>query len=66
MWPHLHLVLEDDVDVRWASRTGRPAAVLRRNGTVAAVLTVSATTEGIDRVLWMVNPEKLAAVSASA
>ena len=56
----------DDVDVQWASTNGQTSAVLRRNGTVAAVLTVGASTEGIDHVLWMFNPDKLAAVSASA
>jgi RNA polymerase sigma-70 factor (ECF subfamily) len=54
----------DGVDVRWANTNGQTSAVLRRDGTVRAVLTVSASTEGIDRVLWMFNPEKIAAVSA--
>ena len=50
----------DDIDVRWASTNGQMSAVLRRGGAVYGVLTVSASTEGIDRVLWMVNPEKIA------
>jgi RNA polymerase sigma-70 factor (TIGR02957 family) len=54
----------DGLDVRWANTNGQTSAVLRRDGTVRAVLTVSASTEGIDRVLWMFNPEKIAAVSA--
>ena len=54
----------DGVDVRWADTNGRTSAVLRRGGTVRAVLTVSASTDGIDRVLWMFNPDKIAAVSA--
>ena len=56
----------DGVDVRWANTNGQTSAVLRRDGAVFAVLTVSATTEGIDRVLWMANPEKIAAVSVPA
>jgi RNA polymerase sigma-70 factor (TIGR02957 family) len=56
----------DDMDVRWASTNGQTSAVLLRNGTVYAVLTVTASTEGIDHVLWMVNPEKLTAVSVPA
>jgi hypothetical protein len=56
----------DGMDVRWASTNGQTSAVLRRNGTVYAVLTVTASTEGIDRVLWMINPEKIAAVSVPA
>jgi hypothetical protein len=56
----------DDMDVRWASTNGRASAVLLGNGTVYAVLTVTASTEGIDHVLWMVNPEKLTAVPVPA
>jgi RNA polymerase sigma factor (sigma-70 family) len=53
----------DGVDVRWATANGQTSAVLRRGGTVRAVLTVSASAEGIDRVMWMFNPEKIATVS---
>jgi RNA polymerase sigma-70 factor (ECF subfamily) len=58
--------LWDGTDVRWVSTNGRTSAVLRRDGTVYCVLTVSATTEGIDRVMWMFNPDKITAVSALA
>jgi RNA polymerase sigma-70 factor (ECF subfamily) len=54
----------DDVEVQWANTNGRTSAVVRRGGAVRAVLTVSATADGIDQVLWMMNPEKIAAVSA--
>ena len=53
----------DGVDVRWVNTNGQVSAVLRRDGAEFAVLAVSATTEGIDRVLWMLNPAKIAAVS---
>ncbi|MFD0574938.1 sigma-70 family RNA polymerase sigma factor [Dactylosporangium darangshiense] len=56
----------DGVDVRWASTNGRTSAVLWRDGTLDAVLTVSASTDGINQVLWMMNPEKTAAVSGPA
>lgn len=52
----------DGVDVQWANTNGQASAVLRRDGAVHAVLTVSASAEGIDQVLWMFNPEKIAAV----
>jgi RNA polymerase sigma-70 factor (ECF subfamily) len=51
---------------RLAADLGRTSAVLLRNGSVYAVPTVTASTEGIDHVLWMVNPEKIAAVSVPA
>jgi RNA polymerase sigma factor (sigma-70 family) len=53
----------DDLDVRWVNTNGQISAVLRRHGAEFGVLAVSATTEGIDRVLWLFNPEKIAAVS---
>jgi hypothetical protein len=56
----------DDLDVQWATTNGQTCAVLRRNGSVYGLLTISASTEGIDQVLWMVNPEKIGAVSAAA
>jgi RNA polymerase sigma-70 factor (TIGR02957 family) len=55
----------DDLDVEWATTNGQASAVLRRDGAVYGVLTVSASTDGIDQVLWMVTPEKIAALSAS-
>ena len=45
---------------------GQTSAVLLRNGTVYAVLTVTASAEGTGHVLWMVNPEKIAAVPVPA
>lgn len=53
----------DGLDVAWTETNGQASVVLRRDGTVYGVLSVSATTEGIDQVLWMVNPEKLSAVT---
>ena len=53
----------DAMDVRWAVTNGQTSAVLVRDGAVYGLLTVSATTEGIDQVLWLVNPEKNKAVS---
>jgi RNA polymerase sigma-70 factor (TIGR02957 family) len=52
----------DDKDVRWVQTNGQTSAVLTINGTVYGVLTVGASSEGIDHVLWMVNPEKFSAL----
>ncbi|HEY1179228.1 MAG TPA: RNA polymerase subunit sigma-24, partial [Phytomonospora sp.] len=51
----------EDLDVRWATVNGLASALLVRDGAVYGVLTVSACAEGIDQVLWMVNPDKLTA-----
>jgi RNA polymerase sigma-70 factor (TIGR02957 family) len=59
----------NDLDIQWVTTNGQASVVLRREGTarpIHAVLTVSASTEGIDQLLWIVNPEKVAAVSARA
>ncbi|WP_431927007.1 sigma factor-like helix-turn-helix DNA-binding protein, partial [Nonomuraea jabiensis] len=54
------------VEVAWASTNGQTSALLSRDGQVFTVLTVNASDEGIDQVLWMMNPAKLTAVSATA
>jgi RNA polymerase sigma-70 factor (TIGR02957 family) len=56
----------DGMDVRWVTANGQTSAVLVRNGDVFGVLTVTASAEGIDQLLWMVNPEKIAAVAGTA
>ncbi|MEV0136789.1 sigma-70 family RNA polymerase sigma factor [Dactylosporangium sp. NPDC050688] len=59
----------NDLDIQWVTTNGQASVVLRREGAarpIHAVLTVSASTEGIDQLLWIVNPEKVAAVSARA
>lgn len=55
-----------DLDIRWVTTNGRASVVLRRDGgarPVYAVLTVSASTEGIDQLLWVFNPGKIVTVS---
>ncbi len=52
------------VEVKWGSANGQACALLCRDGVVFTVLTVDASAEGIDRVLWMMNPDKIMAVSA--
>ena len=51
------------VEVSWASMNGQASALLSRDGQVFAVLTVNASEQGIDQVMWMMNPAKLTAVS---
>ncbi|QKG27115.1 RNA polymerase sigma-70 factor [Actinomadura verrucosospora] len=55
----------DGADVQWATANGQAAALLRRDGEIFAVLTVDASDRGIGRILWMMNPAKIAAVSAA-
>ncbi|MFF2998780.1 RNA polymerase sigma-70 factor [Streptomyces sp. NPDC057950] len=55
----------------WADATvhpieinGRAAVVLSRDGVVFAAVSVQVAPDGINRLLWMMNPMKLAAVPA--
>ena len=52
------------VDVSWASVNGQTAGLLSRDGEMFTVVTVHATSQGIDQVLWMMNPAKIAGVPA--
>ncbi|MEV4455050.1 RNA polymerase sigma-70 factor [Microbispora sp. NPDC049633] len=54
------------VEVEWADVNGQSAALLRRDGELFTVLTVNASDEGIDQVLWLMNPAKIAALSAAS
>jgi RNA polymerase sigma-70 factor (TIGR02957 family) len=54
----------DGVDVRWVTTNGRPAVVLQRGDTPLGVVTIDASEDGIEQVLWMMNPDKLTAAVA--
>ncbi|HEV7711776.1 MAG TPA: RNA polymerase sigma-70 factor [Asanoa sp.] len=56
----------EGVDVRWASTNGQTSAVLYRDGAVEAVLTVTTSAGGIDKVLWMMNQDKISTLSVPA
>jgi RNA polymerase sigma-70 factor (TIGR02957 family) len=61
-----HTHFWEGVEITEAETNGQPAVLLSKEGTTFAVLTVVAGTQGIDQVLWMMNPEKLGAVTARA
>ncbi|MBP2376979.1 RNA polymerase sigma-70 factor (ECF subfamily) [Microbacterium phyllosphaerae] len=48
----------------WVEINGQPAATLSENGTVTTVVTVTATENGIEQLLWVMSPEKLGHVTA--
>jgi RNA polymerase sigma-70 factor (TIGR02957 family) len=50
----------EGVEISWAEANGRTAAVMHKDGAFIGVITVTASDALIDRVLWMVVPEKLA------
>ncbi|NUS56297.1 MAG: RNA polymerase sigma-70 factor [Streptomycetaceae bacterium] len=56
----------EDVETRFTTMNGQTCVVLLSGGTVYGLLAVDASADGIDRLLWMVNPEKNAQVSVPA
>ncbi|MGN6425500.1 MAG: RNA polymerase sigma-70 factor [Leifsonia sp.] len=52
--------------VHIVSSNGEPAAVLVRDGAVVAFVTVDATADGIRRLHWVLNPQKLARIPVPA
>lgn len=45
---------------------GQGSVLIWRGGSVAALATISASAQGIDQILWMMRPSKLAAVLPTA
>lgn len=53
-------------DVRWVEANGRPAVlVVSADGTAKALLCVDVSARGIERIMWVLNPAKLAPYVAS-
>jgi RNA polymerase sigma-70 factor (ECF subfamily) len=54
----------DGVDVRWVTTNGQAGAVLRRGDTLLGLVTAVASADGIEQLLWIMNPDKMTAVAA--
>jgi RNA polymerase sigma-70 factor (ECF subfamily) len=52
-------------DIRWVEANSRPAALVSAHGDPVALLTADVSERGIERLLWVVNPAKLAPYVAS-
>lgn len=61
-----HTHFWEGVSITQSQTNGRPAVLLAKDGASFAVLTVVASEAGIDQVLWMMNPTKLAAAASRA
>lgn len=51
--------------VRWTEANGRPAVLIATAGNAVALLSLDVSTEGIDRIMWIMNPAKLSPYVAS-
>jgi RNA polymerase sigma-70 factor (TIGR02957 family) len=48
----------------WLEANGRTSVVASRNGEAFVIVSISASAAGIDQLQWLLNPSKLAAVTA--
>jgi RNA polymerase sigma-70 factor (TIGR02957 family) len=53
-----------DVTLTWIEANGQPSVLISRDGAVLALATIDASAQGIDQILWVMNPAKLAAISS--
>jgi len=47
----------------WIEANGQPSVLISRDDDVVALLTVTATAEGIDQLMWVMSPDKLRLIS---
>ncbi|MER5183697.1 RNA polymerase sigma-70 factor [Streptomyces sp. NPDC002896] len=52
-------------DIRWVEANGRPAVLVSADGNAVALLSVDVSARGIERIMWVMNPAKLAPYLAS-
>ncbi|MFD8005904.1 RNA polymerase sigma-70 factor [Streptomyces mirabilis] len=52
-------------DIRWVEANGRPAVLVSADGNSVALLSVDVSERGIERIMWVLNPAKLAPYVAS-
>ena len=48
----------------WAQVNGQQSALIMRDGAIVAMGSVEVTVHGIERILWVMNPEKLTRLAA--
>jgi RNA polymerase sigma-70 factor (ECF subfamily) len=54
------------VELTWIEANTQPAVLVTRDGTAVALVAVSVTAAGIEQTLWLMNPQKLAALRPPA
>jgi len=52
-------------EIGWTRVNDQPAVTLSENGRVTTMLTLTASADGITRLLWVMSPDKLAHVEAA-
>ncbi|WP_030935888.1 RNA polymerase sigma-70 factor [Streptomyces sp. NRRL S-646] len=54
-----------DKGVRWVEANGGPAVLVLADGVAVALLALDVSERGIERIMWVMNPQKLAPYMAS-
>ena len=54
-----------DVTLTWIQTNGQSSVLISRDGTIVTVVTIDASAQGIDQILWMMRPSKLTVISRS-
>ena len=52
----------EGVEVRYVTTNGQTSAVMAKDGKLLGAVTLSASADGIEQLLWMMNPEKLSSI----
>ena len=55
----------DGVTLAWVETNGQAAVLVSRDGVAVALTTIDASAQGIDQIVWILRPSKLAAISKS-
>ncbi len=53
------------VTISFVEANGQGCMLMRRDGAVVALSTIAASEDGIDQIMWLLRPSKLAAISSS-
>jgi RNA polymerase sigma-70 factor (ECF subfamily) len=53
------------VTLAWVETNGQAAVLVSRDGVPVALTTIDASAHGIDQIVWILRPSKLAAISTS-
>lgn len=52
-------------EIRWVEANGLPAVLISAGGNAVALLSLDVSVEGVDRIMWVMNPAKLQPYVAS-
>ncbi len=50
--------------IDWIEANGQPAVLISRDQTIIALAAIDASADGIEQIMWMMNPDKLGAIAA--